>query len=362
MRTATFSSLAFLVSSLLVKDVIAGPLKRRDYVAANVLVTEQVTVTKDGDGSLHTADHGEMIGASTGIGSTVVSSPVTTVPSLNAPESTAIPSSAPSTTAASAASAAPLKVKDAAATPAAVAASSAPATSNSGDKRGLAYNDISLLSQFTTVANTKTSWAYNWGSSPGGTVPAGLTYVPMFWGLKSVGSWKSDADAAIAAGSKALLGMNEPDLPAQSNMSPADAATAWTANMEPYHGKATLVGPAVTNGGGAMGLTWLSSFLTACSACHIDAIAIHWYDSATNFAYFKQHVTDAYAAGGNRPIWITEFAGSGSADEQEAFLAQALPFLDSLDYVQKYAYFMVSDGNLVSGKTISALGEKFASS
>lgn len=48
--------------------------------------------------------------------------------------------------------------------------------------------------------------------------------------------------------------------------------------MEPFAGKAKLVGPAVTNGGG---VEWLQQFLGNCTGCTIDAVAMHWYDTAT---------------------------------------------------------------------------------
>ena len=71
---------------------------------------------------------------------------------------------------------------------------------------------------------------------------------------------------------------NEPDNGGQSNIDPTTAAALWKANMEPFYGKAKLIGPAVTNGGGVQ---WLQQFLGNCTGCHIDAIAMHWYDSAT---------------------------------------------------------------------------------
>ena len=156
---------------------------------------------------------------------------------------------------------------------------------------------------------------------------------------------------------------NEPDNAGQSNLSPSAAAAGWKTYMEPFAGKAKLGAPAVTNGGAPSGLTWLGDFLTACSGCTIDFVPVHWYDSATNLAYFKSYIESAYKAGGNRPIWITEFGASGSAEQQSAFLEDVMPWLDSLDWVENYAYFGVFANNLVaaSGSSPSTLGETFKS-
>jgi hypothetical protein len=175
-----------------------------------------------------------------------------------------------------------------------------------------------------------------------------------------VNTWDSDAAAALAAGADHLLGFNEPDLSAQSNIDPATAAAGWKKLMEPLACKARLVSPAVTNGGSPGGLTWLSNFFTACSGCTVDVVAIHWYDSATNVAYFKQHVQDAYAAGGNRPIWITEFGASGSDDQISSFFATVLPWLDAQPYVERYAYFMANQGILLSSPSaLSVIGKAY---
>jgi hypothetical protein len=255
---------------------------------------------------------------------------------------------------------------------AAAAAASTPASSSSGTgigstttdsskKRGLAYNTASLT-QYFAGGNSKVSWAYNWGQTSAGSVN-GLEYVPMLWSNdpQRVQSWKANADAAIAAGSTHLFSFNEPDLNTQANMPVSDAVSAYKDNMEQFAGKAKLGAPAVTNGGAPMGLTYLSDFISSCTTCTIDFVNIHWYDSATNFAYFKKHVEDAYKAGGNRPVWISEFAASGSEAEQNAFLEVVIPWLDAQPYVERYAYFMCKDGVLVSGNSVSSLGSTFMS-
>lgn len=88
-------------------------------------------------------------------------------------------------------------------------------------------------------------------------------------------------------------------------MSPEAAAAAWKTYMEPFAGKATLVGPAITNGGAPMGTAWLDSFLAACDGCSIDALAIHIYDSAANTAYYKNYITNIGTKYG-KPVLVTE--------------------------------------------------------
>jgi hypothetical protein len=258
-------------------------------------------------------------------------------------------------------SVAPVKVSETPATttvPSATSATSAPSTPNGG-KRGLAYNSAALTNAF--AGSGKVSWAYNWGSTSDG-LSGKFEYVPMLWGTGAdkTGNWNDAANKALVSGSTYLLGFNEPDHSQQANISPSAAAAGWMQFMQPFAGKAKLGSPAVTNGGGDMGLTYLGNFLGACGGCTIDFVNIHWYDSASNVAYFKKHVQDAYAAGKNRPLWITEFGASGSIDEQNTFLSEVIPWLDSQDFVERYAYFMVSDGVLVTGTSLSKLGNTFA--
>jgi len=117
----------------------------------------------------------------------------------------------------------------------------------------------------------------------------------------------------------------------------------------------------VTNGGSPAGLTWLKDFLTACNGeCDIDFVPIHWYDSATNYGYFKEYVQEAYIAGGNRSLWITEFGATGSTAEQVTFLQTVMPWLDEQEFVARYAYFMDDVGVLLNSVSeLSDLGTTF---
>lgn len=225
-------------------------------------------------------------------------------------------------------------------------------------KRGIAYNDIKAA---TTLKNAHDfSWAYNWAALPGGDL-GDLEYVPMLWGEKGFGTWLGALSRALGAGSQHLLSFNEPDLPAQANMSPSTAAQAHKKFMK---GESALVGsPGVTNGGGNLGLNWMQTFLDACAGeCKIDFLAVHWYDSADNFPAFEKHIKDSVALAkshGINSIWITEFQGLGDEASQVRFLEKALPFLDSNDGVGKYAYFMAD--SLVKGGQLTPVGKAYAS-
>jgi hypothetical protein len=232
-------------------------------------------------------------------------------------------------------------------------------STDSSKKRGVAFNDA-FVTDYFTGGSSEVSWCYNWGQTGPGTA-AGLEYIPTLWNNdpSRTGSWASAASSAIASGSGHLFSFNEPDYSGQANMDIDTAVSAYKQFIDPFAGQAKLGAPAVTNGGGPMGLQYMANFIGNCSGCTIDFVNIHWYDSATNFAYFKGHVQDAHTMSGGLPVWITEFAASGSEDEQNAFLEVVLPWLDAQPYVERYAYFMASEGVLLSGNGLSTLGATF---
>ena len=319
---------------------------------------------------------GSPIGASSKVSSAPASVPPVSIPSKPSPEST--PASAvysPPYVPASSASipgggfytkatssvptSAPVASTSAVSVPAPTPSSS-PSTSG-GDvvPRGLVYNTASLTDLFKS--NT-VGWCYNWDSQPGGTVPSSFNYVPQLWSTSDLHlpNWKSNVDTAISKGATHILGFNEPDLAAQANMSPQVAADAWQ-NMEQFGGQVKIGSPAVCNGGGATGLTWLSDFLGKCSSCQIDFLAIHWYGLATDdgVADLKKHIGDTQKIAGGRPIWLTEFQPSGTVADQQSFMGKILPWLDDASNgVERYAYYQV-DGILTSGNSLTTLGDAY---
>ncbi|KXT04026.1 hypothetical protein AC578_4960 [Pseudocercospora eumusae] len=246
----------------------------------------------------------------------------------------------------------------AASSTASAAPSYSSAASSAGGKRGLAYNDASLTSCFTGAREV--SWAYNWGSSSDG-LDDGFNFIPTLWGTASefTGSWSENAKSAISAGSTHLFSFNEPDHSAQANLGTAAAATAYATYMNPFKGQAQLCAPAVTNGGGEMGLTWLQGFLDACTDCQIDCLNIHWYDSAENTDDFKSHVQKAIDMANGKPVYVSEFGATGSDDQIASFLQEVMPWMDNNSNIAGYAYFMVKDGLLVSGSEPSSYGSTY---
>ncbi|KAI5208354.1 hypothetical protein E4T38_02948 [Aureobasidium subglaciale] len=242
-------------------------------------------------------------------------------------------------------------------------------------KRGLSYNNAAYTMPFSLSGqNSQVSWAYNWYSAAGSGLNPAIEYVPMLWSNASdlTRDWPGNAQAAINAGSKALLGFNEPDLclagAGSSCMEMPSAVKAWKQYMEPFAGKALLGSPAVTNGGSPMGLTWLQNFMGNCTGCHIDFINIHWYSNHWAGAnYFKQQVQAAHDMSGGRPVWVTEFGLDGSQGQTTAdltsFLEEVMEWMDAQDYVHRYAYFMDTTGMLMTsdGSGMSDLGSMYNS-
>ncbi|KAI0113735.1 glycosyl hydrolase catalytic core-domain-containing protein [Nemania sp. FL0031] len=250
-------------------------------------------------------------------------------------------------------------------TSAAATATTSVVSSSGGNKRGLAFNDASLVQEYVNLGGAA-SWAYNWGSSTA-DLPSGITYYPMLWSPASEHSngWDGFAKAAIANGADALLSFNEPDIASQANMSPAAAAAAHIQWMNPYAGQARISTPAISSSeNSGQGLDWLKQFFAACNGqCKFDFCAAHWYgpgDKAGADA-FLSHLQDVQSNCDGKPVWVTEFAAeSGSVD---VFMQEVVEKLatDDFSFVEKYSYFMAGVGELFSTSTsLSSYGKIYA--
>jgi len=215
------------------------------------------------------------------------------------------------------------------------------------------------------------SWSYTWTTNPSQynkckTAPT-AEFVPM---VNGVGQAKRLVTSHIqkawkAANVRYLLGYNEPDYGNGHNhphqASPAKAAADWpdvqrvAAQMAPE--PLVLVGPAVSSGAESGGndawdadgrSTWLDEFfgncthvVAECDPLLIKYIAMHDYQG--NVTKLQRRITGA-AKRYQRPIWLTEFAitkwgAAPNRSQQDTYMKEVLPYLDSSDDVFRYAWF-----------------------
>lgn len=221
------------------------------------------------------------------------------------------------------------------------------------------------------------SWYYRWGRN----VEAGQAidereYVPMSWGA---GGARDDAITEYLAMDQVtqLLGFNESDnCNDQSgqfnNLCDVPTAVDFYRNLQ--KAGLRLGSPATREGGAQTTNGWLNQFITQCEAAdiRIDFVALHWYDwessPAANplvpasqiFRRFKRYLSNAYHRH-RRPLWITEFNANvnRATDIQNEFLQLALPYLESIGYVERYAYFqpLTGTGDFFDNGQLTSTGQ-----
>ncbi|MEU4833543.1 sigma-70 family RNA polymerase sigma factor [Streptosporangium sp. NPDC023615] len=196
------------------------------------------------------------------------------------------------------------------------------------------------------LAASGAGWYYNWSTRPEGVGGAARgEFVPMIWGPGSV------TPGNLAQARKAgpyLLAFNEPDLPAQANMTVEEALSLWPKLMSAGR---VLGSPSVAFGADTPG-GWLDRFMSGAAerGYRVDFVALHWYgaDFRTEAAVgqlrsYLQAVYERY----RKPIWLTEYAlidfsnGTRYADDarQAAFVTASTRMLATLPYVRRYAWF-----------------------
>ena len=148
-------------------------------------------------------------------------------------------------------------------------------------------------------------WFYNWDANHNTIpAPAGVEYVPMIWGTKSV---TAATLAQVKTQGTELLGFNEPDMAAQANMTPAQALDLWPQLQATGM---RLGSPAVAYGGDTPG-GWLDQFMSGAGSrgYRVDFITLHWYGSDFSDAAVNQFLgyVDAVHKRYGKPIWVTEY-------------------------------------------------------
>jgi hypothetical protein len=185
------------------------------------------------------------------------------------------------------------------------------------------------------------AWYYNWKPAPGADAKdTRAEFVPMIWDEQNL-----DAHLAAArqSGATVLLGFNEPDNREQANMTVAEAVVLWPKLMATG---LRLGSPAPTTD-----TRWLDAFMIEAKRhnLRVDFMCLHWYGDITGdrpveaLRQYLQRVHDRYRL----PIWLTEFSGADfdhhkrrtTVQDNATFARDAALLLESLPYVERYAWF-----------------------
>ncbi|KAF2732727.1 hypothetical protein EJ04DRAFT_440465 [Polyplosphaeria fusca] len=220
------------------------------------------------------------------------------------------------------------------------------------------------------------SWMYNWGSNcqHGCDDAINLPFLPMLHDNQGgTVDWEANVDVAIRNGARHVFSFNEPDQCGgggacmQDSEQTAQDHKKWIEPLTSKYPHVKFGAPAVTNGelsenNTAMGIPYLKKFLEHCDTCQIDFVVAHWYDAPENTAYFYKHLEDFYEAGGHRKVWLTEFGAKGDQAAQAKFLAEVLPWLDSKDWIERYAYHYAAPGFMITDDSngLSPVGRVYA--
>lgn len=207
------------------------------------------------------------------------------------------------------------------------------------------------------VTGLDETWNYAWNNNGNSTIER--EYAPMSWGK---GGADEDSDIEIYKSKyKAthVLAFNESDnCNDQSgqwgNLCNTDVAVETYRNLMKTGMR--LVSPSCRENAP---FGWLKEFHDKATEqdIRIDVIGVHWYDWGSNpknapnanpqnvfnrFKDYLQRVYDLYQL----PIWITEFNANlnRTSSVNLEFMKLALPYIEELEYVERYAWFQPNSG------------------
>jgi hypothetical protein len=207
------------------------------------------------------------------------------------------------------------------------------------------------------VVGLDAGWFYSWSSN--NSSRPNFEYVPMAWGAGGA-SPASVQNVINMPNVSQFLGFNESDncngeSGQFNNLCQPEVAVAY---FEGLMASGLRIGSPAPRENGPTG--WLREFNEIAKARDVrfDFVAVHWYDWGSNpanspnadpvqiFNRFKSYLENVYRIY-QMPIWITEFnANPNRGNEiQEAFLQLALPYLEELEYIERYAYFQPDPRN-----------------
>ncbi len=223
--------------------------------------------------------------------------------------------------------------------------------------RVLPWNWVSKKGIGGNTSGLNNEWFYRWNNT--GASSLDIEYAPMSWGF---GGANDDGDIDIYKSKyKAthVMAFNESDncndqSGQYNNLCDTNVAVSTYKNL--MKTGLRLVSPSCRENAP---FGWLKEFHDKANTqdIRIDVIGVHWYDWGSNpanspnadpnvvFNRFKKYLQRVYDLYG-LPIWITEFNANPNRTNATnyGFMQLALPYLETLDYVERYAWFEPSSG------------------
>jgi len=210
-----------------------------------------------------------------------------------------------------------------------------------GGKVGLAWPN-GPSQNIKPFVNKHVGYYYTW--SPNNIPQAdelGVMFLAQFWGDRQTSEFSRLVKKGYAHG---ILGFNEPEMPGQSNMSPAHGAFLWKTYIEPKHheGFDMICSPATSSS--PKGMVWVKEFLKECNGqCTWTCTATHFYDTTAEklISYLKLW-HDTFG----KDVILTEFACQNfnggpqcSKSEIEAFVTESVKFMEGTSWMMGYFAF-----------------------
>lgn len=230
-------------------------------------------------------------------------------------------------------------------------------------KRGFGENTMSYTADLQALARG-CSWWYDWGTTPPNSLASLvgkdklIEFAPMTWNATyNIEELRTYYKAH--PGDKYLLGFNEPNFKAQSNLTPTQAAQAWP-KLESLADELglKLVAPALNYPDGAINdgvkyqpTEWMDAFIAAYKKLYnkeprIDYLALHCY---MDYASAVKSYVDNFATRYGKQVWLTEFCSwesqSITAASQEEQMIDKVMMLEKDPNVFRYAWFKARNAN-----------------
>ncbi|MGZ0014788.1 glycosyl hydrolase [Yeosuana sp. AK3] len=223
--------------------------------------------------------------------------------------------------------------------------------------RVIPWNWVNKKGRTGSDTELNNTWTYQWNNT--GNSSLELEYAPMSWGF---GGANDDGDITLYKSKyKAthVMAFNEADncndqSGQYNNLCQTDVAVSTYKNL--MKTGLRLVSPSCRENAP---LGWLKEFHDKANAqdIRIDVIAVHWYDWGSNpanspnanpsvvFNRFKTYLENVHNLYG-LPIWITEFNANPNRSNATnyGFMQLALPYLETLDYVERYCWYQPNSG------------------